>query len=108
MTSRARVVLVAVVGSLVLAGSAIATPGGPPTTSGAYEGNLSADPTTSNGEPSLAVNPRNDSNLVATYLTNNFFNAQAITYQQTPSGPVAGLQGCNIAVSFNHGRTWTK
>lgn len=103
-----RLVLAVTACTLALAGSAVAKPGGPPTTTGTYESDLSADPTTSNGEPSLAVNPRNERNVVATYLTNNFFNAQAITYQQTPTGPVAGLQGCNVAVSFDSGRTWSK
>src|SRR5207302_6718 len=75
---------------------------------GLFEADLSADPSVSNGEPSVAVNPRNPRNIVATYLLNSFFGVPNAYTQTVPGSRLVDqpLQGCNLAVTFDGGRTW--
>ena len=77
-----------------------------------FDRNLSADANHEDGEPSFAVNPTNPKNMVVIYLRNNdMFVPNAAKGQVTP--PSANdaeqqIQGCDYAVTFDGGRTWTR
>lgn len=77
-----------------------------------FDANLSADPSHENGEPSITVNPANPRNMIAIYLLNNdMFVPNAASAQ--PGAPSARdaeqqIQGCNVAVTFDAGRTWKR
>lgn len=77
-----------------------------------FEGNLSKDGAHENGEPSIAVNPANPRNMIAIYLRNNdmFVPNAAKGQPVVPSTRDAQqqIQGCNYAVTFDGGRTWSR
>src|SRR5437764_10780967 len=77
-----------------------------------FDANLSVDPQHENGEPSIAVNPRNPRNMIVIYLANNdmFVPNLARGQDQAPSVRDAEqqIQGCDYAVTFDGGRSWTR
>lgn len=105
--------LIAAAGAVVLGASLPAMASGPsvwnPHT---FDANLSVDGHHMDGEPSIAVNPVNPKNMIAIYLLNNdMFVPNAYNTQAgVPSVRDAEqqIQGCNYAVTFNGGRTWTR
>ncbi|MBV9293594.1 MAG: hypothetical protein JO222_14190 [Frankiales bacterium] len=78
----------------------------------AFDANLSKDAHHEDGEPSIAVNPANPRNMIAIYLRNNdAFVPNAVNGQVDPPSSrdaTQQIQGCDYAVTFNGGRTWTR
>ena len=77
-----------------------------------FDRNLTADPSVEEGEPSIAVNPANPRNLIVIYLRNNdaFVPNAAKGHPKVPSARDAEqqIQGCDYAVTFDGGRTWSR
>jgi hypothetical protein len=77
-----------------------------------FEHNLTADPSVEEGEPSIAVNPANPRNMIVIYLRNNdaFVPNAAKGQPKVPSTRDAEqqIQGCDYAVTFDAGRTWSR
>jgi len=77
-----------------------------------FDRNLSADTHHENGEPSIAINPANPRNVIVIYLSNNdaFVPNLAKGQLQPPSTRDAEqqIQGCDYAVTFDGGKTWTR
>ena len=77
-----------------------------------FEHDLSLDPSVEEGEPSIAVNPADPRNMIVIFLRNNdaFVPNAAKGRPKTPSTRDAEqqIQGCDYAVTFNGGRTWSR
>ena len=76
-----------------------------------FEANVSNDVRHEDGEPSIAVNPRNPKNIILIYLRNNdFFVPNAANGQHLPEQRdlTQHIQGCDYAVTFDGGKTWTR
>ena len=90
---------------------AIATPAAP-WRPAPFEHNLTADRSVEEGEPSIAINPVNPRNMILIYLRNNdaFVPNAAQGHPKVPSTRDATqqVQGCDYAVTFNAGRTWSR
>jgi hypothetical protein len=110
-TRARRRVLTAIAGFTAVAGPAVAGMH-PAWTPRPFEANLSRDAAHENGEPSIAVNPANPRNIIVIYLRNNdaFVPNAAKSHAQVPStrDVTQQIQGCDYAVTFNAGRTWTR
>lgn len=77
-----------------------------------FEINLTADPHHFDGEPSVAVNPVNPKNMIVIYLVNNDAQGPALFHADPPLPPSTRdveqyIQGCNYAVTFDGGKTWS-
>lgn len=75
-----------------------------------FERQLTHDSHYAEGEPSVAVNPKNPHNIIVTYLDNTGFGAYGA---QNNAGPTRHdfeetIQTCNYLVSFDGGRSWTQ
>ncbi len=83
-----------------------------PTRPHVFDRNLSRDGGHEDGEPSIAVNPANPKNIIVIYLRNNdaFVPNAANAQAQPPSlrDATQQIQGCDYAVTFDGGRTWTR
>lgn len=77
-----------------------------------FERNLTADPSVEDGEPSIAINPADPRNMIVIYLRNNdaFVPNAAKGQPKVPSARDAEqqIQGCDYAVTFDGGKTWSK
>jgi hypothetical protein len=70
-----------------------------------FETNVSDDPSTNSGEPTIAVDPTNPRRLIITYTQVSL--QQQLTHGQTPA--IKDLEGethCGYAFSTDRGRTW--
>ncbi|MDP9102328.1 MAG: glycoside hydrolase [Actinomycetota bacterium] len=102
--------------SLALASAAVASAGPAPGPAAepvgpASEAQLTFDPHYAEGEPSIAVNPRNPSNIIVTFLANTGFGAYGAQSGQVPPTTrdhEQTIQGCDYVVTFDRGRTWTR
>ncbi|HET7531030.1 MAG TPA: sialidase family protein [Mycobacteriales bacterium] len=75
-----------------------------------FEQKLTNDPHYAEGEPSIAVNPRNQRNIIITFLANTGFGAYAAQNDTTPSADDVeeNIQRCDYLVTFDGGRTWKR
>ena len=83
---------------------------GSPTAS--FEVNLTHDPHHFDGEPSVAINPVDPKNMIVIYLVNHQAFGPALYHGDPPVPPSSRelqqyIQGCNYAVTFDGGKTWT-
>jgi len=101
---------VAVAGAIAVAAPAIGQGAHRPAHTGVFEQRLTHDAHYAEGEPSIAVNPRNERNIIVTFLANTglgTYGAQNNTppttrdYEET-------IQACDYMLSFDGGRTWTR
>lgn len=94
--------------TLVLA-QPVAAQGPPP--SGPFEAKLTFDNNYAEGEPSIAVNPKNPRNIIVTFLVNTGLGAYAAQGGQVPPTTrdhEQTIQGCDYVVTFDGGRTWKR
>ena len=96
---------------LLLAGSVAVQPvwARSPQVGGAWEKQLTFDDAYAEGEPSIAVNPRNPKNIVLTFLANVGYGFYGAEHGHVPTNPRyhgQTMQGCDELVSFDAGRTW--
>jgi hypothetical protein len=80
-----------------------------PTFAGPFEQQLTFDDRYAQGEPSIAVNPKNPRNIIVTFLVNTGFGVygaengkvppESRTHEQT-------IQGCDYLLTFDGGATW--
>ncbi|MFL6238285.1 MAG: sialidase family protein [Actinomycetes bacterium] len=77
---------------------------------GPFEVQLTHDARYAEGEPSIAVNPRNPRNIILTFLANTGLGAYAVQNQQPPSGRsyIQTIQGCDFLRTFDGGRSWQR
>ncbi len=75
-----------------------------------FEQKLTHDARYAEGEPSIAVNPRNANNIILTFLANTGLGAYAVQNKKTPHprSYVQTIQGCDYLLTFNGGRTWKR
>src|SRR4051812_22694755 len=100
---------------LAVAGIAVVLPAlaqgpRPPAHTGVFEQKLTHDSHYAEGEPSIAVNPRNQRNIIVTFLANTGFGTYGA---QNGTGPTARdfeetIQACDYVVTFDGGRTWKR
>jgi hypothetical protein len=82
-----------------------------PRISGVFEKQLTFDESYAQGEPSVAVNPRNPKNIVLTFLANvgyGFYGAEHGVVPTAPRAHEQAMQGCDELVTFDAGRTWKR
>jgi hypothetical protein len=110
--SRRRTMLAVAAAAALASAPALAATATQPWQPSPFEHRLSDDPTHEFGEPSIAINPANPKNMIVIYLRNN--DAMVPTAAQgKPFAPDARdatqqIQGCDYAVTFDGGRTWTR
>ena len=108
---RSRAVLAVAATACAVTIPALATPAAPWRPQ-PFEHNLSTDPSVEDGEPSFAVNPADPRNMIVIYLRNNdaFVPNAAKGQPKVPSARDAEqqIQGCDYAVTFDGGRTWSR
>jgi hypothetical protein len=111
-TCRSRVRLIAAISALAAAAAAApALASGHPTVStGPFETQLTHDARYAEGEPSLAVNPRNPQNMILTFFANTGLGAYAAENGKAPTARdyVQTIQGCDYLLTFNGGRAWKR
>jgi photosystem II stability/assembly factor-like uncharacterized protein len=111
MRSRRRTLLAAALAATVGCVPALATVA-PTYRPQPFERNLTLDPSAEEGEPSIAVNPADPRNIIVIFLRNNdaFVPNAAKGKPKVPSTRDAEqqIQGCDYAVTFNGGRTWSR
>src|SRR4051812_11684526 len=100
---------------LAVAGVAVVLPAlaqgpRPPAHTGVFEEKLTHDSHYAEGEPSIAVNPRNERNIIVTFLANTGFGTYGA---QNNTGPTQRdfeetIQACDYLVTFDGGRTWKR
>jgi hypothetical protein len=106
-----RTVLLAVpvvVSSLLLAVPATAQA---PRISQVFEQQLTFDDAYAEGEPSIAVNPRNPSNIIVTFLANvgyGFYGAEHGHLPTNARDREQAMQGCDELITFDRGRHWKR
>jgi hypothetical protein len=108
MRRTALLALPALVGSLLLAHPATAQG---PRVSGVFEQQLTFDDAYAEGEPSIAVNPRNPRNIVLTFLANvgyGFYGAEHGHVPTSTRDHEQAMQGCDELVTFDGGRHWKR
>ncbi|MCU1460931.1 MAG: hypothetical protein JWO37_1006 [Acidimicrobiales bacterium] len=109
-TKSRRVILAGcALGVLVITHAMTASASGP-ASSNRLEANLTNDASADNGEPSIAINPIDPSNIIVGYVQNYDAGMHAATYQQSPSphNVLATIQSCGYAVTHDGGTTWVR
>ncbi len=102
-------VAVVVLVALPAALPAAATPS--PGSTGVFESQLTSDARYAEGEPSIAINPKNPANVIVTFLANTglgAYGAQSGQLPPTTRDYEQTIQGCDYLMSFNGGRSWTR
>jgi hypothetical protein len=106
MTVRSRLialpVLIACTAGLAQVGSAADT---------TFEQQLTFDDRYAEGEPSIAVNPRNPRNIVLTFLANIGYGFYGVESGHPPTDPrirEQTMQGCDVLVTFDAGKHWKR
>jgi hypothetical protein len=82
-----------------------------PQVSGVFEQQLTFDESYAQGEPSIAVNPRNPRNIIVTFLANVGYGFYGVEHGITPTSPRAheqAMQGCDELVTFDAGKHWKR
>ncbi|MFN2540505.1 MAG: hypothetical protein ABR549_20430, partial [Mycobacteriales bacterium] len=98
----------AVVGSLLLAHPATAQV---PKVSHVFEEQLTFDDAYAEGEPSIAVNPRNPDNIIVTFLANVGYGFYGVEHGHPPTNPrdrEQTMQGCDELITFDGGKHWKR
>ncbi|HMC70240.1 MAG TPA: hypothetical protein VKJ07_13880, partial [Mycobacteriales bacterium] len=108
LTRRALLLLAA--GATALAAPALATAAQAPKHGGIFEQKLTHDSHYAEGEPSIAINPRNQRNIIITFLANTGFGAYGAQNNTAPTTQdfEETIQECDYLVTFNGGRTWKR
>jgi hypothetical protein len=109
---RVRVRLVALAGVLAAAPfglPALAAPGAA-VSAGTFEAKLTSDDHYAEGEPSIAVNPKDAKNVIVTFLANTGFGTYGMQNQTAPTARdfEQTIQGCDYVVTHDGGRTWKR
>jgi hypothetical protein len=76
-----------------------------------FERQLTFDTRYAEGEPSIAVNPRNPNNIILTFLANIGYGFYGIESGHLPTDPrirEQTMQGCDVLVTFDAGRHWKR
>jgi hypothetical protein len=96
--------------SLSLAAPALASQHRAPVHAGIFEQKLTHDAHYAEGEPSIAVNPRNERNIIVTFLANTGLGAYGAQNDTAPTTRdyEETIQGCDYLVTFDGGRTWAR
>jgi hypothetical protein len=107
--SRRLVALLAAVG-VAVGLPAVAQGPRPPAHTGLFEQQLTDDARYAEGEPSIAVNPRNEQNIIVTFLANTGFGTYGVQNNTAPSQRdfEQTIQGCDYMLTFDGGRTWKR
>ena len=95
-------------GSILLAQPATAQS---PRISRVFEQQLTFDDAYAEGEPSIAVNPRNPDNIVVTFLANVGYGFYGVEHGHPPTNArdrEQTMQGCDELITFDAGRHWTR
>ena len=117
MTSRhlrlprpARLVPVLALALGVAALPAVGQPARPPAHTGLFEQQLTHDAHYAEGEPSIAVNPRDERNIIVTFLANTGFGTYGAQNDTAPTQRdfEETIQACDYLVTFDGGRTWQR
>jgi hypothetical protein len=105
-----RPVLLLAAAALALAAPALATTHAGPHHRGIFEQKLTHDPHYAEGEPSIAINPKNQRNIIITFLANTGFGAYGAQNDTAPTTRdfEETIQACDYLVSFDGGRTWKR
>src|SRR3954452_12605697 len=105
-----RPLLVATAAAIAAAAPAFAHPTQDPSHNGIFEQKLTHDAHYAEGEPSIAINPRNQRNMILTFLANTGFGAYGAQNNTTPTTRdfEETIQACDYLVTFNGGRTWER
>jgi hypothetical protein len=108
--ARRRPVLLAAAAATALAAPALAKTTAAPSRTGIFEQKLTHDSHYAEGEPSIAVNPRNQRNIILTFLANTGFGAYGAQNNTAPTTRdfEETIQACDYLVTFNGGRTWKR
>jgi hypothetical protein len=83
----------------------------PPRISQVFEQQLTFDDGYAEGEPSIAVNPRNPKNIVVTFLANvgyGFYGAEKGHLPTNARDREQAMQGCDELVTFDAGKHWKR
>ena len=105
-----RPLLAATTAAIALAAPALAAAHKAPPHARIFEQKLTNDPHYAEGEPSIAINPRNPRNIIITFLANTGLGAYGA---QNNTAPTAAdfeetIQECDYLLSFDGGRTWKR
>src|SRR4051794_25541612 len=105
-----RPLLVATAAAIAAAAPAFAHPTQDPSHNGIFEQKLTHDAHYAEGEPSIAINPRNQRNMILTFLANTGFGAYGAQNNTAPTTRdfQETIQACDYLVTFNGGRTWKR
>ncbi|MCU1600119.1 MAG: hypothetical protein JWO22_828 [Frankiales bacterium] len=98
---------------LLLAGLVLTHPAGaaPPRVTGVFEQQLTFDDAYAEGEPSIAVNPRNPNNIILTFLANVGYGFYGVEHGHVPTSTrdrEQAMQGCDELITFDAGRHWKR
>jgi hypothetical protein len=113
MTQTHRIRLLVAATAVPLLGLAVApsTAAPAPGSAGVFEQQLTFDSSYAQGEPSIAVNPTNPSNIILTFLANvgyGFYGVENGHPPTTARDHEQAMQGCDAFVSFDAGRSWKR
>src|SRR3954465_10832362 len=105
-----RLVALLAASDVAVALPALAQGARPPLHTGLFEEKLTHDAHYAEREPSIAVNPRNERNIIVTFLANTGFGTYGA---QNNPGPTQRdfeetIQACDYVVTFDGGRTWKR
>src|SRR5438045_3459251 len=75
-----------------------------------FERQLSFDAHFAEGEPSIAVNPRNPKNVIVTFLVNTGFGSYGLQNNTAPVARdiTAPIQACDYVMTIDGGATWKR
>jgi hypothetical protein len=76
-----------------------------------FEKQLTFDNRYAEGEPSIAVNPRNPRNIIVTFLANIGYGFYGVENGRPPTDPrirEQTMQGCDALVTFDAGKHWIR
>ena len=82
-----------------------------PRLSGVFEQQLTFDDAYAEGEPSIAVNPRNPDNIILTFLANVGYGFYGAEHGHAPTSTrdrEQAMQGCDELITFDRGRHWKR
>src|SRR4051794_41297769 len=100
-----RPLLLATIAATALAAPALAKTASAPGHAGIFEQKLTHDSHYAEGEPSIAINPRNQRNIILTFLANTGFGVYGAQNNTAPTSRdfEETIQACDYLVTFNGG-----